>query len=352
MKQRDTIHAALTWVFLCLCVILNGQQLVNPSFEGATGVAKSPEGWQAYGNASSPDTQPGAWQVIKEAAHGFSYISMVCRGFSIYDSYQHESILQNLQNPLVAGAQYHYSIDLAFSKHFKADTITFNKPAKLRIWGMNEMQQKELLWESDGISNTDWKTFYFEVNPTQRTPTLILEAFYTQLPKYCGNVLIDNMQYYPLGHPNRHSVPDEFMLSEAEVESPDSLLTNDIDLNEYNLPNKIDGREVEQHKELVFKGNKLTITIWDNRTYDGDIVSLFLNEKPILAAFEISKNRLDIEIEVEEGKEYYLTLFAHNLGKIPPNTAALYISDGNQKKFLTLSSDLNKCEALKIQIVK
>lgn len=343
MMQRNTIHAALTWVFLCLCVVLNAQQMVNPSFEGATGIAKSPEGWQAYGNASSPDTQPGAWQVTKEAAHGFSYISMVCRGFSIYDSYQHESILQNLQNPLVAGAQYHYSIDLAFSKHFKADTITFNKPAKLRIWGMNEMQQKELLWESDAISNTDWQTFYFDVNPTQRTPTLILEAFYTQLPKYCGNVLIDNMQYYPLGHPELNKSADT-------IDTPIDTSIVDIDLNEYDLPNKIDGREVEQHKELVFKGNKLTITIWDNRTYDGDIVSLFLNEKPILAAFEISKNRLDIEIEVEEGKEYYLTLFAHNLGKIPPNTAALYISDGNQKKFLTLSSDLNKCEAVKVKI--
>ncbi len=324
---------------LCLYVAIKAQQPVNPSFEGATGVARLPEGWKSYGEASSPDTQPGAWSVTTQASHGYTYLSMVCRGYSIIDSYKNEACMQTLQNPLLPFKTYHYSIDLAYAPGFLADTIRFNNPAKLKVWGMNEMNQKELLWESGAINNTEWNTYNFTLSPSFRTPYLILEAFYVEEPKYCGNVLLDNLQYY-----------DNPPVIE---EKPDTLLAdNDIDLNHNGMPDAIDGREVHQNKELLFRGDKLTITVWDNRTQDGDVISLFLNDKKILDEYMIGKTRLDVEVDVEENKEYYLTLYAHNLGDIPPNTVAMYITDGERKKFLTLSSDLKKCEAVKVNIEK
>lgn len=344
--QRNIKYVALTLVFLCLCVDYKAQELSNPSFERMPGYDFPQIVWQSYGQASSPDIQPGVWQVTTEASHGYNYKSMVCRGFSIYDSYLWESCVQEFRNPLVVGETYHYSIDLAFSKNFKADTIAFDKPAQLRVWGMNEMEQKELLWESGAVSNTNWQTYFFELKPTQRTSHIILEAYYVELPKYCGNVLLDNLQYYPKGYPE---LIVEVVAPDTSVLQIDTIKI-DIDLNEYDLPTQIDGREVHQEKELLFRGDKLTITIWDNRTYDGDVISLFLNEKTILKEFEISKNRFDVEVSVSENKEYYLTLYAHNLGKIPPNTVAMYITDGVRKKMITLSSNLSNCEAVKIKV--
>ena len=116
------------------------------------------------------------------------------------------------------------------------------------------------------------------------------------------------------------------------------------------MPDEIDGREVHQNKEVVMRGDQLTITIWDNRTQDGDVVSLYLNGEEILEKYMIGKTRLDLKVDVKENQDYYLTLYAHNLGDIPPNTVAMYISDGVRKKFLTLSSDLKKCEAVKVKI--
>lgn len=324
--------------FLSFHLTTYSQQLVNPSFEGVTGVARQPFAWKAFGQASSPDTQPGAWNVTTEASHGSTYISMVCRGYSIFDSYMWESCIQGLNNPLTIGETYHYSIDLAHSKTFLADTILFDQPAQLRLWGMSSNSEKELLWESGAVANTDWKTFYFKVMPTIATDFFILEAYYVELPKYCGNILIDNMKYYPLGHPSRHSELEEFILSEAEVESIDTI------------PTQIDGREINTAAEFTFKGDNITITVWDNRTADGDVISLFLNSKNILKKFTISKERLDVKVPVEAGAEYYLTLYAHNLGDIPPNTVAMYISDGQRKKFITLTSDLAACGAVKIKI--
>ena len=344
--QRNVKYVALTLVFLCLCVDYKAQQLVNPSFEGPRATAISPSGWMPYGDASSPDTQPGAWKVTTEASHGYTYLSMVCRGQSGIDEGKWESTQQTLINPLMPQTVYHYSIDLAYNKDFYADIISFDNPVNLRVWGMNEIQQKELLWESGAVKNTDWETYFFELKPNQRTPFLVLEAFYTTQEKYCGNVLLDNIQYYPNGFPELT----------VEVDLPDTIVVQldtpmvDIDLNEYNLPTQIDGREVHQEKELLFRGDKLTITVWDNRTTDGDEISLFLNEKTILKEFEISKNRFDVEVNVSDNKEYYLTLYAHNLGRIPPNTVAMYITDGVRKKMITLSSNLSKCEAVKIKI--
>jgi hypothetical protein len=337
-KQSKITHYALIMALLCLHVTLNAQELQNPSFEGVGGVARIPQGWQAFGLASSPDTQPGAWGVTTTASHGNSYISMVCRGFSIFDSYLWESCTQKLNSPLIVGKTYHYSIDLATSKTFVADTILFDKPAQLRLWGMSANSEKELLWESGAVSNSDWKTFYFGVTPSIATNFFILEAYYVELPKYCGNILIDNMKYYPekpLVVDNHHSGLDP---ESPKITSADTI------------PTKIDGRTINKKTDFIFKGEKLTITIWDNRTADGDVVSLFLNNKNILEEFTLTKSRLDVEVQVEEDKDYYLTLYAHNLGDIPPNTVALYITDGLRKKFITLSSNLDKCEAVKLKI--
>jgi len=329
--QSNIVHYALIMALLCFHVTLAAQQLVNPSFEGNPQVAISPEGWMPYGDNSSPDSQPGAWRVTLPASHGYSYMSMVCRGKSGIDENRYESSLQTLQNPLLSGETYHYSIDLAYSKDFFADVISFDNPVNLRVWGMNELNQKELLWESGAVDNTEWKTYYFDVKPNMRTPYLVLEAYYTQNEKYCGNILLDNMQYYPIRHP-------EHVLQMQKYRRTDTI------------PTQIDGRAITQTQELVFKGDKLSITVRDHRTTDGDVISLLLNEKTILKEFEISKERLTVDVSLEPGKEYYLTLYAHNIGKIPPNTVALYISEGNHKKFITLSSNLEKCEALKIKI--
>jgi hypothetical protein len=322
----------------------NAQQLQNPSFEGAIGIATLPQAWLAMGESSSPDTQPGAWSVTKEASHGNSYISMVCRGFSIIDSYQWEKCYQSLSSPLRVGETYSYSIDLSHSANFIADTIKFNKPVNLRIWGMNENKQEELLWESGVVNNLDWKTFYFDLKPSVLVEYLILEAYYIEMPKYNGNVLIDNLQYYPKGRSILDSLKkavEEYVVVQqdfvVELDGTGKVLT-------------INDRKVNDGSELVVKNSKLSITVWDNRLKDGDIISLFINEKNVLKEFMISKKRLTFDVELAGSEEYYLTLYAHNLGEIPPNTVALYLGDGKRKKLITLSSDLKSCGSIKIKI--
>ena len=345
VDRPGSIAALVLVVFLGLSNCSFGQELLNPSFEGQPGFARTPAGWGPLGVASSPDTQPGAWNVSLPASHGLTYLSMVCRGNSIIDSYYWESCMQALDNPLKAGTDYRYSIDLAFAKEFQADIIPFDRSASMRVWGMNSTSQnKELLWESGPVPHTTWKTYDFTAQPKIDMDYLVFEAHYASFPKYNGNILIDNIVYHP----------PAIALVEEPIEEPidhqQEVNEFTLKMNESTLPEEINGRPVTVQKTVRLKHNKLKITVWDNRAYDGDIISLFLNDKCILKEFEIGKKRHVIKVDVQLNSTNYLTLYAHNTGRIPPNTAALIISDGIGKYYTTLMSDLDKCSSARLII--
>lgn len=330
-------------LLLCCSQFLEAQYLQNASFEGVSKVGL-PEGWLPYGEASSPDTQPGVWNVFAKANHGNSYITMVCRGYSILDSYLWESCYQKLTSPLMENKTYYYSIDLAHSSDFLASTISFNQPINLRIFGINEANQKEQLWQSGSVENKDWKTFYFEINPTIRIETILLEAYYVELPKYNGNIMVDNFQYYPNGFPEKEEETQQI------IEEPTIKNRYEMAITIDGKVDSVNGREVKRKNTLQFKNDKITFTVFDNQSFDGDIISLFLNDKCILDKYLLTKEKYSFTLKLDKEKLSQLTLYAHNVGKIPPNTVSLLVNDGLINKKVTLSSNLESCSAFEIEI--
>ena len=175
------------------------QQIVNPSFEGPIGPSRTPPGWIPCGKGSTPDTQPGVWNVHIEPVSGQSYLSLICRGNNVPFSNQWEACGQNLDQPLQKNTCYSFSVDLARSDSFFAGSIFFNKPAVFRLWGaLNPCQRVEMLWESPRITNTQWKTYSFIVLPRKHDYScLILESFYNKSFTYSGNILVENFLIYP-----------------------------------------------------------------------------------------------------------------------------------------------------------
>lgn len=331
----------LLFIIILFSSSLQAQYLNNPSFEGRPTTAISPRDWLPYGQASSPDTQPGSWGVNKAASHGSTYITMVARGFSIIDSYLWEACYQKFQQPLLSKQTYHYSLDLAFAPEFLADTVHFNRPIQLKVYGMNAVFEKELLWESGKVDNTDWKTYFFEVNPKQLTEYLLLEAYFLETPMYNGNILIDNLQYYPKGF------PEESVFVEEDTLVPSAY---HFSINQDGKIDSINGRSVHHRRTMAFSSNEITFTVWDNQSFDGDTISLFLDDKCVLEKHLLTKEKHSFTITLEKSSSNSLTLYAHNVGKIPPNTISLLASDGTTKKRLVLSSYLTSCSAVDIVI--
>jgi hypothetical protein len=90
--------------------------------------------------------------------------------------------------------------------------------------------------------------------------------------------------------------------------------------------------------------------MYDNGEIDYDSVSLFLNNKQILQKSMLTHKAIRLTIDLDPNLEVNeLSMFAENLGMIPPNTAALILYDGNTRYETMLTSDLSKSATLRIR---
>lgn len=79
------------------------------------------------------------------------------------------------------------------------------------------------------------------------------------------------------------------------------------------------------------------IFLWDHGQIDGDIVSLIVNGRVVVEEVTIDgpSNRGYVDVTLQNVGYNYILLWAHNLGDIPPNTAAIEIqSDQGSREFI------------------
>lgn len=111
-----------------------------------------------------------------------------------------------------------------------------------------------------------------------------------------------------------------------------------------------DGRSITYVKELVVNSTILQINLWDHGRQDGDIVSIYLNGYPIVSQYSLVYQKKGFELKLDPSKPNDLFLYAHNLGRFPPNTVSIEIIDGESSENIVLNSDLSRCEAVLINV--
>ena len=103
-------------------------------------------------------------------------------------------------------------------------------------------------------------------------------------------------------------------------------------------------------KELEIENSSIRIELYDNGEIDYDSVSLYLNDKLILPKSMLTHKAIRMTIELDSNLPYNdISMFAENLGMIPPNTAALIIYDGKLRYETMLTSDLSKSATIKLK---
>lgn len=223
------LHILIIILFL-LAGGISGQssiQLQNPSFEDIPKQSIQPKGWKNCGfiGESPPDVHPATdslsyWSVQKEAFDGNTYMGMVVR-----DNETYERVGQYLPVPLKSGDCYEMSIYLCRSAIYESQSrktnkmANYNEPVVLRVYGGQSIcDTRELLYETQPVSNTEWKEYTMEFKPKLDCKVLILEAFYktpTLFP-YNGNLLLDNAS--PI---TQKKCPDEIAkIDTLEEDSP------------------------------------------------------------------------------------------------------------------------------------
>lgn len=117
----------------------------------------------------------------------------------------------------------------------------------------------------------------------------------------------------------------------------------------YVVSNQFKERTKEVAEELIVESDSLKVDFYDNGEVDGDSISVFFNDKLIAFNRILSTRSVHIDLALDTLKEINeLSMFADNLGSIPPNTALMVVSDGKKRYEVRLSSNFEKNAVVRI----
>lgn len=103
-------------------------------------------------------------------------------------------------------------------------------------------------------------------------------------------------------------------------------------------------------KEITVTSDSLNIDFFDNGEVDGDSISIFYNDKLIAFNRILSTKAVHFKVALDTTRELNeVTMFADNLGSIPPNTALMVVTDGKKRYEIPMASNLQQNATLQIR---
>lgn len=118
----------------------------------------------------------------------------------------------------------------------------------------------------------------------------------------------------------------------------------------YVIERQFTERENELSDEIEVESDTLKVDFYDNGEVDGDSISVFFNGKLMAFSQKLGVRPVHFDVVMDSLKKVNeLSMFAENLGTIPPNTALMTINDGVRRHEIRLSSTLDKNATIRIK---
>lgn len=94
--------------------------------------------------------------------------------------------------------------------------------------------------------------------------------------------------------------------------------------------------------EILVDSDSIRVSLYDNGDIDGDTVSVFYNKVPVLIRQGLDAQGINLYFKLDPTQSVHeISLYAENLGSIPPNTALMIIHDGFNRYELFSTSNMN-----------
>jgi hypothetical protein len=104
-------------------------------------------------------------------------------------------------------------------------------------------------------------------------------------------------------------------------------------------------------KQIEVASDSVRLSFYDNAEVDGDSISVFLNGKLVVAHQGLTERAFNVYIQLDSSLSINeVSMFAENLGKYPPNTALMVISDGDKRYETFLSSDYQGNATIRLKL--
>ncbi len=96
-------------------------------------------------------------------------------------------------------------------------------------------------------------------------------------------------------------------------------------------------------KTLTITQPTFKLDFYDNGVIDGDSITVFYNGKVVLSHQRLSDKPISLTLSIDKNApENIVTMYADNLGTIPPNTALMVVTDGTKRYEVRVESDTEK----------
>lgn len=124
-----------------------------------------------------------------------------------------------------------------------------------------------------------------------------------------------------------------------------------------NIPDKskekLSKRTYQVIKVIEVSDPNIKVDIYDNGQVDGDIVSIYLNDKQLVYSKMLKADPITLNIKIDENEdEYDLIMYAESLGTIPPNTALMIVTTSTRRYEINISSDEQYSGAIRFKFKK
>jgi len=109
-------------------------------------------------------------------------------------------------------------------------------------------------------------------------------------------------------------------------------------------------RKAVLNREFVVESDSVRLSFYDNGDIDGDSISVFVNNQLVLPHQELAAKAFNIYLHLDSTREVNeISMFAENLGTIPPNTALMVLTDGKNRYEVFLSSSLTENATIRVR---
>jgi hypothetical protein len=127
--------------------------------------------------------------------------------------------------------------------------------------------------------------------------------------------------------------PDSAAVAAAQALAKDSL----------KITESYTKRKPVLNRELLVESDSIRLSFYDNGEIDGDSISVFVNKQLVLSHQGLEAKAFNIYLHLDSTRELTeISMYAENLGRLPPNTALMIVTDGKNRYEVFLSSSLTE----------
>ena len=96
-------------------------------------------------------------------------------------------------------------------------------------------------------------------------------------------------------------------------------------------------------KTIPIEEGTFKIDFYDNGEIDGDSISVFYNGRLVISHQRLTEKPVSLTLSLDDlNGDNVVTMYADNLGTIPPNTALMIVTDGDKRYEVRITSDTEK----------